>query len=73
MRSWFGCAHKNTTFPITLPKSSHVSARGSRTYVVCLECGEEFPYDWKGMKILKSQERHPVEATTSQYETAVPA
>jgi hypothetical protein len=22
--------------------------------VVCLECGKEFPYDWKSMKVLSS-------------------
>lgn len=28
------------------------------TYVVCLECGREFPYDWQEMKIITSPERH---------------
>ncbi len=44
----FGCSHKNYTFPITMR-----GGRGApRTYVVCLDCGKEFAYDWKEMKII---------------------
>jgi hypothetical protein len=25
-----------------------------RTYVVCLDCGKEFPYDWEQMKMVTS-------------------
>ena len=25
------------------------------TYVVCLDCGKEFPYDWNAMKVLSSE------------------
>ncbi len=46
----FGCSHKNYTFPITIRGRSGASA--SRTYVVCLDCGKEFAYDWKEMKII---------------------
>ena len=45
----FGCSHKHCTFPITvrgkLRRSEAASVTG--TYVVCLECGKEFPYDWQ--------------------------
>lgn len=41
----FPCRHLKTTWPIT-PKQS-------RTYVVCLECGKEFGYDWSRMRILE--------------------
>jgi hypothetical protein len=31
------------------------------TYVVCLDCGKEMPYDWKQMKIVgMDAERAPV-------------
>ena len=40
----FGCAHRTTTFPLT-PK------RKRDTYVVCLDCGKEFGYDWNAMRI----------------------
>ena len=50
---FFGCSHRKTTFPLTVPRKpgSNVD-RG--TYVVCLECGSEFEYDWQAMKIRKS-------------------
>jgi hypothetical protein len=28
------------------------------TYVACLDCGTEFPYDWQEMKVITSPERH---------------
>jgi hypothetical protein len=40
----FGCGHQTTTFPLT-PR------RKRDTYVVCLDCGKEFSYDWKAMRI----------------------
>jgi hypothetical protein len=51
----FGCSHKNYSFPITAKKgsSNHSHAASiTGTYVVCLDCGKEFPYDWNKMKIL---------------------
>lgn len=42
----FGCSHRRTTFPITpARKGSH------STYVVCLDCGKEFGYNWAEMRI----------------------
>ena len=38
----FGCSHPRTTFPLT---------RASRTYVVCLDCGQEFAYNWASMQM----------------------
>lgn len=48
----FGCAHNRTTFPITPSRRSKIvdSSRKS-TYVVCLDCGKEFDYNWKEMRI----------------------
>ena len=34
------------------------------TYVVCLDCGREFPYDWSTMKIVSEPKKEPVETTT---------
>ena len=42
-----GCAHSRTTFPMTLK----VRVAQSETYVVCLECGRHFAYDWTTMQI----------------------
>ena len=51
----FGCAHKRYSFPITVKKGRRSPAAGvTGTYVVCLDCGKEFPYDWKQMKIVNA-------------------
>jgi hypothetical protein len=44
----FGCAHKRTTFPLT---PAHKSGNKNATYVVCLDCGKEFAYDWSRMRV----------------------
>jgi hypothetical protein len=50
--SVFGCWHSRYSFPITI-RETRSAAR--RTYVVCLDCGKEFPYDWQRMKLVDSQ------------------
>ncbi|MFZ0311472.1 MAG: hypothetical protein WAL85_02075 [Candidatus Korobacteraceae bacterium] len=53
----FGCSHKRYSFPITvrgkLRRSPAASVTG--TYVVCLDCGHEFPYDWNAMTLVEPQ------------------
>jgi hypothetical protein len=53
----FGCPHKHCGFPITVRgKLRRIEAASvTGTYVVCLDCGKEFPYDWKEMKIVCPQ------------------
>ncbi|MFI5089207.1 MAG: hypothetical protein ACHP7P_04020 [Terriglobales bacterium] len=29
------------------------------TYVVCLDCGKELPYDWNSMKIVSAPQEAP--------------
>jgi hypothetical protein len=41
----FGCNHRNTTFPLTSRRTL------DHTYVVCLDCGTEFDYNWKEMRM----------------------
>jgi hypothetical protein len=51
----FGCWHGNFSFPITVrgeAKRNRPAAQLTGTYVACLDCGKEFPYDWKEMKVL---------------------
>ena len=43
----FGCSHQRTTFPLTAGRKN----AASRTYVVCLDCGQEFAYNWTNMRI----------------------
>jgi hypothetical protein len=54
----FGCWHKNYSFPFTARGSRRTqAAQVTGTYVVCLDCGKEFPYDWKEMKLVSVNER----------------
>jgi hypothetical protein len=50
----FGCRHKDYTFPRTVPytEARSTAAAVTGTYVVCLECGKELPYDWEQMSII---------------------
>ena len=45
--SLFGCSHQRTTFPLTPGRTA--SHKG--TYVVCLDCGKEFAYNWDEMRV----------------------
>jgi hypothetical protein len=46
------CSHARTTFPLTPLRKPGASARRG-TYIVCLDCGKEFDYDWSRMKIMQ--------------------
>jgi hypothetical protein len=49
----FGCAHKRYTFPLSAKGSLRPEAAAmTGTYVVCLDCGKEFAYDWRQMKVM---------------------
>src|SRR5258708_5197375 len=52
----FGCRHSHYSFPITVRSRSRRTAAASLTgtYVACLDCGKEFPYDWQDMKVITS-------------------
>jgi hypothetical protein len=67
----FGCSHKHCSFPITvrgkLRRSEAASFTG--TYVVCLDCGREFPYDWQEMKLIRSK---PESETAGEPLTILP-
>ena len=56
----FGCWHKRCSFPLPCAASCAAAlpaASVTGTYVVCLDCGCEFPYDWSQMKMLTSKHR----------------
>lgn len=53
----FRCSHRRITRPIT-PVVKTAQARGD-TYVVCLDCGKQFSYDTKEMRIGKPIDRSP--------------
>lgn len=56
----FGCRHTHYSFPVTIRSGSHrpQAAALTGTYVVCLDCGREFAYDWQEMKVISSPKRH---------------
>jgi hypothetical protein len=56
----FGCHHKRTSFPITLPERARkvpvpYAASAHRTYITCLDCGREIPYSWDDMKVISQK------------------
>lgn len=55
IKTLFGCGHQRTTFPLTPGrKNAGLAAPGATrnaTYVVCLDCGQEFSYDWSRMRV----------------------
>jgi hypothetical protein len=55
--AFFGCSHKRCSFPITVRGKQRRSEAASvtGTYVVCLDCGHEFPYDWNQMKMVDAK------------------
>ena len=51
VRMLFRCSHKHLTRPITLVDGSGGQRRG--TYVGCLDCGAELPYNWDTMRVAR--------------------
>jgi hypothetical protein len=50
----FSCKHRRTTFPFTPVKRKTAGTQGefpAETYVVCLDCGKQFSYDWEKMRL----------------------
>src|SRR5215469_14343026 len=55
LRLFLRCSHRHLTRPIT-PVSQQGVTRGG-TYVVCLDCGTQFPYDWENMRMGRPDRR----------------
>jgi hypothetical protein len=55
----FGCAHRHLTRPFT-PMGEEGVPR-PEAYIVCLDCTQQFAYDWKKMRIGKAID-HPHDA-----------
>jgi hypothetical protein len=61
--AFFGCWHGNYSFPISTRSGSRRKSEAASltgTYVVCLDCGRELPYDWEDMKVIgtRADQRH---------------
>ncbi len=65
----FGCWHKHYSFPITTRRGQRrpPAASLTGTYVVCLDCGKEFPYDWQEMKVIDPSD--PAKAVAGPVES----
>jgi hypothetical protein len=53
----FRCKHARTTFPMSPVRKKSFDARheaATEMYVVCLDCGKQFSYDWENMRIGKA-------------------
>lgn len=54
LNALFGCSHERITFPLTPGRNFKATSSAHRhgsTYVVCLDCGQEFRYNWAEMRI----------------------
>ncbi len=58
----FGCRHKRLSFPQSRKRDDVRAATTTGTYVVCLDCGREFPYDWQQMRVVDRVPRTTVDA-----------
>ena len=48
----FGCSHMDYSFPITIKAERALHDHSPKgTYVVCLDCGRELPYEWSAMRV----------------------
>jgi len=54
LNTLFGCSHRKTSFPLTPRRKIGNTVGRAETYVVCLQCGMEFAYDWQNMQLRKS-------------------
>jgi hypothetical protein len=70
LNTLFGCAHQRTTFPLTPSRkgAGYSSVQRNGAYVVCLDCGKEFSYDWKEMRVGAAVQ--PIAGATSAGATA---
>jgi hypothetical protein len=55
LNKMLGCSHHRTTFPLTPSRKNGASqgpgATRTGTYIVCLDCGKEFAYNWSEMRM----------------------
>jgi hypothetical protein len=68
MNTLFGCAHRRTTFPLTPARKSALlpavaATNKNGTYVVCLDCGKEFAYNWSEMRVGRQVTAPPASAS----------
>jgi len=69
LNNLLGCSHRRTTFPMTpgrrIAGPALSAAPRNGTYVVCLDCGKEFAYNWNEMRVGEPVHR-PAATTTPE-------
>jgi len=60
LQALFGCPHRKTTFPMTPIRRGRIASHSNtelkaQTYIACLDCGKELPYDWDRMGKIKNK------------------
>jgi hypothetical protein len=73
INSLFGCAHRRTSFPMTPAWRAGLASSNRATYVVCLDCGKEFGYNWKEMKIGQADDLVVTGQNPGRWQTKWPA
>ena len=53
----FGCWHRHLSFPRSNKRTRPGSRANTDLYVVCLDCGQRFAYDWDQMRVLSRGEQ----------------
>ena len=70
LNALFGCTHDRTTFPLTPGrKPAGNGAHRHGMYVVCLDCGQEFRYNWAEMRIGEPVSTRTRAAASESYST----
>lgn len=67
--AFFGCWHSHYSFPITVRGTARSKAASlTGTYVTCLDCGKELPYDWTEMRVISSvsEQKHYVRSLATK-------
>ena len=66
----FGCRHRHTSFPVSPPAKP--GAPQGDIYIVCLDCGKRFHYDWEHMRVgAPIENRSPSKSPSPHARTAI--
>ena len=57
LKNLFRCSHKNKSLPVTRPRKDPEINRLRNTYVVCLKCGERFPYSFEEARVIAERRK----------------
>jgi len=68
-----GCTHRQKSFPFTpVRRNAGPGAARKGTYVVCLDCGQTFDYDWNEMRMKPPADAGPTPVPATPPPRAAP-